>query len=359
MAIVSRRRLVRLLIVAACVLGLVCTIYSLGPGQVLDVALRADPRWLALSVIPLAGRFLVWGFKWKRMLARREPVPFGQGMQILAAGAFVNLTTPTAKLAGAVVRAVLLQRRRGWGLAECYGWSMADQATNVLGHLLLYALLALGVAATVPLGGMRMAFAVTGALVLIVVVLATVSRGRFWRGIQRTEVGARFARLVPARLRRGDAASVADRLRQAFEPLLHRGGLGAFVGDIALAATAFACLCLANAMVLRSLGVEAPLLVVSTAVVLGYVAGVAVGAWGGVGVTEAALTGLYVQFGVPPDQAAAGALLHRGVYYLMVLGWGGVALLREGRGHSPFPKELGSVPPQPPNYSETSSSTPL
>ena len=57
------------------------------------------------------------------------------------------------------------------------------------------------------------------------------------------------------------------------------------------------------------------------AVVLAYFAGVLVGAWGGIGVTEAALTGLYVQIGLPPDQAAAGALLHRAVFYAVVLAW--------------------------------------
>jgi uncharacterized membrane protein YbhN (UPF0104 family) len=58
---------------------------------------------------------------------------------------------------------------------------------------------------------------------------------------------------------------------------------------------------------------------------------VVVGVWGGIGVTEAALTGLYVQFGIPGDQAAAAAILHRGVFYLVVLSWGGINLFQLGR----------------------------
>ncbi len=84
-------------------------------------------------------------------------------------------------------------------------------------------------------------------------------------------------------------------------------------------------------MVLRALGVEAPLLLVAAAVVAGYFVGVAVGAWGGIGVTEAALTGLFVKLGVPPEQAAAGVLLHRAIFYAVVLIAGGLALWYEGR----------------------------
>jgi uncharacterized membrane protein YbhN (UPF0104 family) len=82
------------------------------------------------------------------------------------------------------------------------------------------------------------------------------------------------------------------------------------------------------------LGVEADPWVVSSAVVLGYFAGIAVGAWGGIGVTEAAITVLYVQAGIPPEIATAGALLHRAGLYSVVIVWGGLSLLREGR-HGP------------------------
>ena len=81
---------------------------------------------------------------------------------------------------------------------------------------------------------------------------------------------------------------------------------------------------------LEDRGVDVPLVAISVAVVLGYFAGIAVGAWGGIGVTEVALTGLYVQIGIPPEQAASGALLHRAIFYAVVIGWGGFSLAREG-----------------------------
>lgn len=339
------RRWVRLLVAVVCVAGLTWTLASLGPARVLGVALRADPWWLALSVIPLIGRFLIWGYKWQRMLGRHARLSYFRGMRVLAAGSFVNLATPTAKLAGGVVRASLLRRIRGWPLAECYGWTMADQVTNVLGNVLLFGLLAVAVANYVPLEAGRRLFLATGLLCLGGLLVGSALRGPAWRFLARPGVGTRLAGLVPARFRRdrGEDSPTAT-IRLVFEPLLQRGGYLTFLSDVALASAAFASLCVANGIVMRALGVDAPLLLISTAVVLGYFAGVAVGVWGGVGVTEAALTALFIQFGIPAGEAAAGALLHRGVYYLFVLTWGGYGLLREGGGA---------------DHSATSNSTPV
>jgi len=329
---VRASRWIRPALAAACLAGLAWAVARLGPGRVLAVALRADPWWLLLSVPALAGRFLIWGLKWRRMLARRCTVPLGLVLRVLAAGSFVNLTTPTAKLAGGVVRAVLLRRRRGLGLATAYGWAMADQVTNVLGHVLLYALLAAAVAATLP-GPWRGPLALSAALALAGLGALSALRPVGFRLLERSAVTDRLERFVPARLRRDDAGrGAAALLRDVLDPLLRAGGPAAtFAGDVALAAAAFASLCVANALVLRALGVEAPLLVVSTILVVGYFAGVVFGAWGGIGVTEAAMTALYVRVGLSVDDAAAAALLHRAMYYALVLGWGGWSLLREGR----------------------------
>lgn len=161
-------------------------------------------------------------------------------------------------------------------------------------------------------------------LVLAGLGLAAGLRGRGWSLVSRPGVAERLSAIVPSRFR----AKGEDWLREIFAPLLQRGGALVFLSDLAWAAAAFSFICLANAMALRALGVEAPLVLVSTVVAIGYFAGVVVGAWGGIGVTEAALTGMYMQIGIPGELAAAGALLHRAVFYAVVLSWGGIALLR-------------------------------
>ncbi|MDH3626906.1 MAG: flippase-like domain-containing protein [Acidobacteriota bacterium] len=307
------------------------TLHSLGPRQVLDIALQADPFWLLLSGVAVFGRFLIWGIKWSLMLRRKEPVPYSLSLRILAAGSFVNLTTPTAKLAGGVLRAALLRRRRKWGWASAYGWALADQVTNVLGNTLFAAVLVIALAPSLPTGGVLLATIGVAAIGLLIFI--GWARGWVWERIGRPAIHDRLVAWIPARLRSKDSDRHTDGLiRELFRPLLFEGGpWRSYVIDLLWAAAAFTSLCLANALVFRALGIEAPLLALAAAVCLGYVVGVVIGVWGGIGVTEAALTAFYVQIGVDEGAAAAAALLHRALFYTVVCGWGGYSLLREGR----------------------------
>ena len=307
------------------------TIRTLGPRQVFDIARQADPFWLALSGVAVFGRFLIWGIKWSIMLRRREALPFMMSMRILAAGTFVNLTTPTAKLAGGVLRAALLRRRRNWGWASAYGWALADQITNALGNTFFAAVLVIALSPSLPTGGVLLALA--GLVTISLLIFVGWARGWVWERIGRPSVHDRLMAWIPRRLRNIDADLHPDGpLRELFRPFLHEGGRWrAYISDLVWAAAAFMSLCLANALVFRALGIDAPFLALCAAVCLGYVVGVFIGVWGGIGVTEAALTAFYVQIGVDKEAAAAAALLHRALYYLVVCGWGGYSLLREGR----------------------------
>ncbi len=324
-----RRRLLRPLVVTVVLVAVVWTVHSLDPGRVWELASAADPFWLALSAIPIVLRFGVWGVKWTNMLARRDTVPFGIATRFIAAGSFVNLTTPTAKLAGGVVRAALLHKRLGWRMSEAYGWAFADQVTNLLGHGLLFGIGSLMFSLHPAAGEWKAAFASVGALTLLALAAAVSLRSPVWIRLQRPALAARLERFVPDRFV-GAKGIQPDALKKIFGPLFHDGAnWTSFAHDVLLGALAFSTLPLANAMVLRALGVEAPLLVVTVIVVLGYLAGNLLGAWGGIGVTEAALAVLGAQFGVPAEAAAAGALLHRGVFYTVVLSCGGASLWAE------------------------------
>ena len=327
----NTRLLLRLLIVIACLAALTWTVARLGPGQVYQVARRADPLWLILSPLPIFGRFLIWGFKWRRILGRRHPVPYGLTLRILIAGSFVNLTTPTAKLAGGLLRASFIDRRYGWGLAAAYGRALVDQATNATGTTALYGILALTVFFALPDLTGRAAFGASGALVLAAVAAFIALRPWGWRQVQRPWLRRLLERITPARFRGKASGGPANWIQPIFYPLLGEGSRLTLASDILLGAVGFAPICLANAMVVRALGIEANLWMVSAVVVVSYFASITVGTWGGIGVTEAAMTGLYVQFGIPVEQAMAAALLHRAGLYLIVLVWGGLSLPRETR----------------------------
>jgi uncharacterized membrane protein YbhN (UPF0104 family) len=340
---VTRRRLIRLLIVAACVAAMVWTLARLGPGRVLEVASRADPFWLALSVVPVLGRFFIWGYKWWRILRREwASAEYWRSLRILLCGSFVNLTTPTAKLAGGVLRAALLKRRHGWRMSRAYGRAFSDQATNAIGTVALYGVLASTVAVVAGDLEHRAAFGISGVLALIAVATALSLRGWAWRQIQRPRLGDFVRRLTPQRLRESEGGEPGSGIRAIFYPLLGEGPTHrTLLTDVIWAAVSFGSICVANAMVLRSLGVETSPWVVSASVVLGYFAGILVGVSGGIGVTEAAITVLYIQAGIPAEVATAGALLHRATFYIVVLLGGGASLLYESRANARLRRATG------------------
>jgi uncharacterized protein (TIRG00374 family) len=323
-----RRTAVRVVVIVVCLAAMAWTIHSLGPDKVWTSLQQADPVWLGFAAAAVIARFLIWGVKWQAMLRRRERVPFSQCVSFVMAGAFANLTTPTAKMAGGIVRALLLSRRRGWPVLEAYGWALADQATNILGQWLLFGLLAIAAYSGLPPGPLRTVLPVVGLIVVCVVIAFGFMRERLWMLVERQTIGRLIARVIPARFRKDRSPEVySSWLGQILRPTLKNGGMTpAFLPDVVMGAIGFSMLCASNAMVLRALGSDAPLILVSVAVMLGYFAGTLVGAWGGIGVTEAALTGLFVQIGIPLEMAATGALLHRAVFYLVGLVGGGPAL---------------------------------
>jgi uncharacterized membrane protein YbhN (UPF0104 family) len=338
-------RILRLLIPVVCLVWLGWIVASLGPRRVVRVAADADPVWLALSFLPILARFLVWGVKWTRMLRRRGPVGFPVALRALMAGVFVNLTTPTAKLAGGFVRAALIRRRTGWRMSVAYGWSLADQVTNLLGNLTLYGIVALGAGLTLAPGATRAPFLVSGAVALAAVVALVSLRRPGWTAVQRPGLARWLSRITPVRFRTiRNGEPTAAWVGPVFEPLLHHGKtLRVATHDLGLAACSFASLCLANAMVLQALGVETPLFLIAVAVVIGYLAGTVIGTVGGIGVTEVALIKLWTAAGVPLEAATAGSLLHRASYYLVIVLVGGTCLLLEGgrKGVDAPPREPG------------------
>lgn len=323
----------RSLILAACLAGLAFTIRSLGPARVVDAARGADPVWLLLSALAMVARYAVWGVKWAIMLARRGKVGIGWVFHALLIGIFVNLTTPTAKLAGGFVRAALVQRRTGWGLAACYGWSLADQVTNTLGNLLLGGALLLAAAAALPPGPVRGPFIALGIAAVLGVTATLLLRGWTWRQVRRPAAARWLARVTPARFRvEGPNGPAAGWVEPVFAPLLEVGRTWRVAPvDLGLAALSCSFMCVSNACALAAVGVEASFVLSGAATVLAGLVGTLAGTLGGIGATELALITLYERMHLPAESAAAAALLHRAAYYAVSLVLGGLALLWEGR----------------------------
>lgn len=301
----------------------------LDPAAVWRVARQSDALWLAASFVPLLLRFVVWGVKFGAMVRRDAPVPYADAARGVMAGAFLNLVTPTAKLAGGVYRAALLRRATGWRFSRAHGWILADQTTNLLGSLALFGVLA--ILAGPSLGGaVRSRTIVAGGIAaLAVVAVAVLVRPRLHAWLRRPGVAAFLSRWRPLWSTRGpDDPDRRAWYESWLAPTLEgEGRRGAVVLDLALAALSWCMLCVSNALVFRSIGVDAPIAVLSVVLVVGAAFG-SLSAMGGIGLTEAALVALYTQVGIGDTDAAAAALLHRASGYGVMLLWGGTAFAR-------------------------------
>ena len=291
-------RIGKIVLVLACLAGVAWLVISLDPARVLAAARDADAGLLALSLVPLAARFLIWSFKATRLARRYGRVRFRTVLRLILAGAFINLVTPAMKIGGGLYRAAGIRRETGWEFPLAYGWALADQASNILGGLTLFGIAALAA------GGGPFFWGGTAALAL---------------------VGGYFT------LRRTVWWITRGRTRTVLEPVLGpECRTGDLAADVGLAALSWSMLCVACAMVFQALGTGGSFLELAAVLTVGTTAGVLVGA-GGLGVTEFALIGLFTQVGIDPAAAAAGALLHRGIFYTVIMIAGGLALLSNRR----------------------------
>ena len=291
-------RLGKIALIVVCLGAVVWLVNSLEPRKVLVAARGADPGLLVLSLLPLAARFLIWNFKATRIARRHGTVRYGTVLRLILAGAFINLVTPTVKIGGGLYRAAGIRRETGWDLPRAWSWTLADQASNILGGLVLFGITAL-------VSGGRLFFW-GGTAALLVVALYFLLRRPIWR------------------ITRGTTRGV-------LEPVLGPGcRSGHLAVDIGLAALSWSMLCLACGLVFHALGTGGSFLQLAAVLAAGTTAGAVAGA-GGLGVTELTLISLFTRIGIDPAAAAAGTLVHRGILYAVVLISGGIALLSNRR----------------------------
>ena len=301
----------------------------MGFEQVWSVALDANPWWLLASLLPTGLRFVVWSAKWRNMLLRAVKVSHYQVLIAVLAGAFVNLVTPTAKLGGGIVRSLIVHRATGLRKSVAYGWSLADQITNSLGNAGLFAILAMSTFWTLDNPESRFVLFSAGVVPMILIAAFFRYRASLWRSIQSPQWRQKLFNWVPERLRQKSEpdASGQGLVDRILYPLLCFSSNRQTASDLCLGACSFASLCIANAMVFKALGSDASILAITNAVVLGYFAGTATGAMGGIGATEFFLIQLYSFLGVEPTLATAAALLHRVSYYGVTLLFGSAAMI--------------------------------
>ncbi|HUP26012.1 MAG TPA: lysylphosphatidylglycerol synthase transmembrane domain-containing protein [Thermoanaerobaculia bacterium] len=280
--------------------------------------------YLVLMVAGLLARLPVWNARWLVGVRRAGlDARWWRSMGALAASMAVNSVTPTARVAGGLVRARFLaaDTQRGFGVA--YGTVLVDQFVHHAG-VGIFSFVA--VSSTVGHRIPRWVVVLT-AVAAVACVLALWSSGR---GSDGGSPG-RLDRLVAAMRRRlekqatrqprlgaalsggGDAIEIVSRLMR--DPVVL--GYGALYS-----AVFFALGGCVQWLACRALGLPVGFLEALAVVGIGGIAGVAAGTPGGAGGAEAGMIATLTLLGVSSVDATVAALLFRGLHYTVVLGVG-------------------------------------
>ncbi|CAM2009143.1 lysylphosphatidylglycerol synthase transmembrane domain-containing protein [Acanthopleuribacter pedis] len=325
-------KLLQWLVALGCLAYVGHSIYALGPEKVWNTARSADAFWLALSFAPLPARFLIWAVKWGAMLRRETAIPLKEVGLLVLVNNFLNLVTPSAKLAGGFFRGFYLAKTQGWTMRHAYGWTLADQISMTFGNIFLFSVLGLWTGFFLETELLNGALPYLGAVGLILLTAIFFLRPALWRIISNATFQQKIDRWLPKRFLFDEAGEKRLWLGPLLKPTLCSGSAGQWLTiELFLSACSFVMLCLANALVLRSLGTDSSIVLIAVILMLATFAGTILGVMGGIGVTEVFLMTLYPYAGIPPEAAAAGALLHRASFYAVTLVLGGAAFWTQGK----------------------------
>ncbi len=284
---------------------------------------------MALMSLLLIARLPLWTARWLYgVRSAGLEAPRLAMVGALASSMAVNTITPTARVAGGLVRARFLASDARCGFGVAYGTVLVDQ---FLHHAALGVLGVLSVAAAA--GGRAPVWSVTA----LVVLLGLVSGGAHYlrrhsggdagqslidRLLERTRrrlerQAARQPRLGAALAGSGDAIDVTARLLRDRSVLVSGALLGVllFLVNGAVQWLAF-----------RSLDLPVGFVAALALVGIGGFAGVASGTPGGAGGAEAAMIATLASLGVSTVDATVATLLFRGLHYVWTLGIGLPAL---------------------------------
>lgn len=308
---------------AAAVLALSAWLLARGVAEIgwadLGRRLAALPAWAAGgTLLLLTVRFVALHLRWSPLLERLGALPpAGHRFAILMSAVLVNHVTPTARVAGGLLRGRYVSRWSGLPFSTVYGAVLLDQAAH---QVVIGALTWLAFAAFAWWSGWR-ALAVT-ALALLAGAAALAARHAA-RPTARATAGDDGDPGAVTRLARLAAAG-----RRALATLRTLAGERRLRRRLALYSLLFAAATIAAQwLVFQGLGSPMPIDAVAVGVLLGAAAGTLSGTPGGLGSTEAAMVASYRALGLPAEEALAGTLLMRGLHYALVLALGVPAAL--------------------------------
>jgi len=121
------------------ILALVLTLMFIYAGRdILDEVFSLDMRYVLLSFLCFLGLQLAWAIKFYILVRRRVPkARFPYVALVNMAGNFVNITTPSGRMAGEPLRASYIAKKYGSRFSTIFAAGMVDKMTFTVAMLLL------------------------------------------------------------------------------------------------------------------------------------------------------------------------------------------------------------------------------
>ncbi len=257
----------------------------------------ADPLFVGLAIACLVASLTAKTVRWRLLLPAASPVTVRRLYRILHISCLLNNVLPVR--VGDVARVAMTARQPGIRLGHVLSSMLSERVADTVTLLLCFLAVSPFLPVPARYESWRTAAWVVVAASAVIVLGAALFRERL-RSVTRSE---RLRRHLPAnQLLRAEAASFADGLGQLFrrERVLHIWGWSwtAWLGAFAI-----------NYLLMRALGINAPLAVAVLLTCTTNLAMLLPSSPGAIGVFHVAATASLLPFGVPEARALSFAIL--------------------------------------------------
>ncbi|MDG6225551.1 MAG: lysylphosphatidylglycerol synthase transmembrane domain-containing protein [Candidatus Thermoplasmatota archaeon] len=311
-------------------LVVIIVIFSLRGREVLSTMLGLNLQHVLLAIIAFLCIQLAWAIKWYLLVSKRVPrARFPYVMLANMTGNFVNITTPSGRLAGEPVRAGAVARRYRARFSEVFAATMVDKMGLTVGMIIVLIPAMIYAYAKYDMPPLLKYFLFIFFVFWLVVggvsflVLKSMKRWRIDRMVNVAYLVTKFfkgtspfdKKHVVERVKEGFSS-----FRESFKEMLKDPIMMSI--DIFLAVLMYFLRIAAAYMFFMAVGFQVSVLTVAVAVHITFIVGLISQLPGMVGISETMMYGLYVAMGVSPGPAITVAILTQMNSYAFELGLG-------------------------------------
>ncbi|MFO8052189.1 MAG: lysylphosphatidylglycerol synthase transmembrane domain-containing protein [Thermoplasmatota archaeon] len=312
-----------------------CIIVISAGGDILEEIRGLDPWFLGLAITCYLGLHLAWGIKFFLLVRRKvKRAYFPYVLLANMAGNFINITTPSGRMAGEPVRASTIASRYGVRFSTVFAAAMMDKASLTIALLIL--LIPMSIYASVTFNLPPALQYMTIGFVLFWLVIGTASYVIFRnlkerRSMKMGSFVHRISRFFLGK-RSKDKDYFIRKAKSGIREFKESFGFLAkspiyMVVDVFLGLLTYGFRFAAAYMFFQAAGHDVDLLPVATVVMIAFSIGLISQMPGMIGVAESTMWGLYLAVGIRPTLAITISVLTQMNSYIFEIGLGYVAMV--------------------------------